>query len=324
LPLAKSEGILTYTPLASAKGALTSWKQSRFSLPETVVVRLHSSSRGGFTLVELLVVIAIIAVLIGLLLPAVQKVREAGNRASCENNLKQLGIAFHAYYDANGEFPNEGGDGGAGQTDSSFYTLILPYIEQGNQNTAAPTAISLFLCPSRRSTLLGPKADYAGIFDDSIQHLGPSGNGDLDTILGAAAVVDLKTIANNSSVTFAIITSGTSSTLLLGHKIMHPSDYANPNSGNDTGGWVSVSINASFDHMRWSDSNGATESGYIHDNNSADLNHMGGPHPTGSPVLWADGSVSMYTYLYMTDIFTDDATWQLFWCYNRVQAVQKP
>jgi prepilin-type N-terminal cleavage/methylation domain-containing protein len=220
-------------------------------------------NRPAFTLIELLVVIAIIAILIALLVPAVQRVREAANNAQCKNQLKQIGLAFHSHHDVLKVFPSGGMDWTIndrtmnGNVSADYNTQawgwafqILPYIEQENlwnlprgfknDFIIAETPIPTYICPSFRGPIIRPyyqAGDTTTTQRAMMDYTACGGIGDRGY---DGAVVPTKSY-NSLGLTRKLsdITDGLSSTLLVGEKYVvatgaYDAQWIRP--GNDPGG----------------------------------------------------------------------------------------
>jgi prepilin-type N-terminal cleavage/methylation domain-containing protein/prepilin-type processing-associated H-X9-DG protein len=278
---------------------------------------------GGYTLVELLVVIAIISVLIALLLPAVQKVREASNRMKCLNNLKQIGIALHGYHDTYQTFPhaydaralfldpshviNAASRSGFVVT-QSWATLILPFIEQANLQMAGYDCyheqhVSLYVCPSdprATSYYLGNKGFGLQSLTDYLAVTGTNTfNGDPRS--GRVRPKCTGVIYESSRTRIADITDGTSSTVLIGERPPSPDLF--------WGWWTWSAFDASLgvrDNFAVYTDTGTVppisctrffaENYRPSDNNYCDAHHFWSAHPGGGNWLFADGSVRLLSY----------------------------
>jgi len=258
-----------------------------------------SPKRWAFTLIELLVVIAIIAILIALLVPAVQKVREAAARTQCTNNLKQIGLGTQGYHDTYKMLPVDGCTGSANPKDWCPQFQILPYIEQGpmwtfvmtsatnnggNSNWNAAAGVPIYVCPSRphasiyatgggsSPSLLGPFTDYKL---NGISFSSANCNWGFGQIGGPKITLGAMSNQNGTSNTSYIIEGSMDLNFAAGNV--------------STSGWDECIFSGGYGGTtRWQnwpilDPDGA--------GNNGNNNYFGGPHPGNTLFVFCDGHV---------------------------------
>jgi prepilin-type N-terminal cleavage/methylation domain-containing protein/prepilin-type processing-associated H-X9-DG protein len=302
---------------------------------ETFMVLAPVRKRPGFTLIELLVVIAIIAVLIGLLLPAVQKVRESANRMKCSNNLKQMGIALHLYHDSNQHLP-----WGYSTSGTYVYTgwqlQLLPYTEQsalwsqcvtwltsnpGNtDNDAFPAASfqqALYICPSNtRPTSVTYTPQNPPVVYELTSYMGNTGNN------GSNNATPNGILFWNGAVKMVQIIDGTSNTIAVGERPCSSdlsfgwgfSPYGNGYGDGDTvlganDGYLAsvmgdVTTNIGFKAPLYPASYATSSNpggGEAYDKDSA---HFWSFHTGGANFLFIDGSVHFMQYSTSSTVFS--------------------